>query len=232
MLQISSMANIVIPKEALQFLEQLKKNNTREWFADHKSEFKGLLEEVKKFYEELKELMNSHDTIEKLKMFRIYRDVRFSPDKSPYQPHFAGSFSRAGARLRGGYYLKIKPGESFIATGFWGPEKDDLLRIRKELEQDASEFRKIIGAADFKQLWGELQGEEVKTAPKGFDKGHKDIDLIRKKQFIFVKSFKDKEVLSSDFLEKINISFKAIRPYFDFMSEVLTTNINGESIVN
>ncbi|MBT8185462.1 MAG: DUF2461 domain-containing protein [Eudoraea sp.] len=226
------MANITIPKEALRFLAQLKENNNRDWFADHKSEFQELQAGIKKFYEGLTELMNGHDAIEKLKIFRIYRDVRFSHDKSPYQPHFAGSFSRAGARLRGGYYLKIKPGESFIATGFWGPEKDDLLRIRKELEQDTEEFRQIIGAADFKNVWGELQGEEVKTAPKGFDKSHKDIDLIRKKQFIFVKNFTDQEVLSPDFMDKVNASFKAIRPYFDYMSEVLTTNVNGESIVN
>lgn len=226
------MAITLINKEALLFLEQLKKNNNREWFTEHKNEFKALQTEIKKFYEELKEQMNTHDSIDKLKMFRIYRDVRFSHDKTPYQPHFAGSFSRAGARLRGGYYLKIKPGESFIATGFWGPEKNDLLRIRKELEEDANEFRKIIGTGDFKKIWGELQGEEVKTAPKGFNKEHKDIDLIRKKQFIFVRNFTDKEVLSSDFLNEVNASFKAIRPYFDYMSEVLTTNINGESILS
>ena len=226
------MANIVIPHKALLFLEQLKKNNNREWFADHKTEFKELQAEIKKFYEELKELMNGHDTIEKLKIFRIYRDVRFSHDKSPYQPHFAGSFSRAGARLRGGYYLRIKPGESFIAAGFWNPEKDDLLRIRKELEQDAGEFRRIIKAPDFRKIWGEIQGEGVKTAPKGFDKDHEDIDLIRKKQFIFVRNISDREVLSVDFSNEINKSFKAIRPYFDLMSEILTTNINGESILN
>lgn len=232
MLQNSPMAKTQIPKEALHFLKELKKNNNREWFADHKNEFKELQVQIKQFYEALKEQMGRHDTIEKLKLFRIYRDVRFSHDKTPYQPHFAGSFSRAGARLRGGYYLKIKPGESFIATGFWGPEKNDLLRIRKELEQDANTFRGIIGADDFKNSWGALQGEEVKTAPKGFNKEHKDIDLIRKKQFIFVRNFTDKEVLSSEFLNSVNSSFKAIRPYFDYMSEVLTTNVNGESIVN
>ncbi len=232
MLQISPMENTQIQQEALHFLKELKKNNNREWFTDHKNEFKELQVGIKQFYEALKERMGEHDIIEKLKLFRIYRDVRFSHDKTPYQPHFAGSFSRGGARLRGGYYLKIKPGESFIATGFWGPEKNDLLRIRKELEQDAKAFRKIIGTTDFKKIWGELQGEEVKTAPKGFNKEHKDIDLIRKKQFIFVRNFTDKEVLSSEFLNEVNASFQAIRPYFDYMSEVLTTNVNGESIVS
>lgn len=225
------MAETVVRKEVLQFLVQLKKNNNREWFADHKKEFKALEAGVKGFYNTLFEKMKSHDEIEKLKMFRIYRDVRFSHDKSPYQAHFAGSFSRAGASRRGGYYLRIKPGESFIATGFWGPEKNDLLRIRKELERDATGLRKVISSHPLKAIWGNLQGEEVKTAPKGFDREHPDIDLIRKKQFIFVRSFSDKELVAPKFMEEVNTSFKAIRPYFDLMSEILTTNLNGESLL-
>ena len=225
------MGQTVIRKEVLQFLTQLKKNNNREWFTSHKGAFKALESEVKEFYKELQGQMNTHDTIEKLKMFRIYRDVRFSHDKTPYQSHLAGSFTRAGAKLRGGYYLKIKPQETFIATGFWGPEKNDLLRIRKEFEQEAQEFRKVIDAPALKNIWGDLQGEEVKTAPKGFDKEHPDIDLIKKKQFIFVRNFSDKEVLDPNFINEVDASFKAIRPYFDIMSEILTTDVNGESLL-
>ena len=165
-------------------------------------------------------------------MFRIYRDVRFSKDKTPYKSHFACSFSRMGASRRGGYYLRIKPGDTFLATGFWGPEKEDLFRVRKELALDATEFRAVFNDKTFKSAWGELQGETLKTAPKGFDKEHPDIDLIRHKQFIFVKNFTDKEVLSKDFLKEIDTSFKAIRPFFDLMSSVLTTNLNGESLID
>ena len=226
------MSDLIITSDVLQFLSQLKKNNNREWFAEHKKEFKAVEAKAKGFYNALLENLNGHDDIEKLKMFRIYRDVRFSHDKSPYQPHFAGSFSRAGAHLRGGYYLRIRPGESFIACGFWGPEKNDLLRIRKELEQDASAFRKVIQAAALKKVWGELQGDEVKTAPKGFSKEDPNIDLIRKKSFIFVRNFTDKEVGANNFMKEVNNSFKAIRPYFDLMSEILTTNLNGESLLD
>ena len=84
----------------------------------------------------------------------------------------------------------------------------------------------------FKAVWGELQGDTVKTAPKGFDKTHAEIDLIRHKQFIFVKNFTDEEVLSKDFLNQVSDSFKAIRPFFDLMSAVLTTNLNGESLID
>lgn len=226
------MAATTIPKEVIRFLKELKANNNRDWFAEHKKRFKDVEASAKGFYSALNDRLNDHDEIEKLKMFRIYRDVRFSKDKSPYQPHFAGSFSRAGAHRRGGYYLRVRPGESFIAVGFWQPNPKDLMRIRKEFENDATEFRKIIEDRNFKKIWGQLEGEEVKTAPKGFDKNHPNIDLIRKKAFVFVRNFTDKEVLAPDFIETVDNSYKAIRSYFDYMSDVLTTDLNGESLLN
>ena len=231
-LKYSRMGSAVITKDTLHFLNRLKENNNREWFAEHKKEFKILETGMKEFFTNLMEKMNSHDEIEKLKMFRIYRDVRFSKDKTPYKPHFACSFSRLGAAFRGGYYLRIRPNESFIAAGFWEPNKEDLLRIRKEFEQDTTEIRTILKKPSFKNIWGELVGDEVKTAPKGFDKEHPNIDLIRKKQFIFVRNFSDKEVTSNTFIDEVNKSFEAIRPYFDLMSDVLTTNLNGESLLD
>ncbi|MFC4096808.1 DUF2461 domain-containing protein [Euzebyella saccharophila] len=221
-----------ITKETLQFLNLLKENNNREWFTENKKEFKAHEKQVKEFFLSVQELLQNHDDIEKMKMFRIYRDVRFSKDKTPYKAHFAGSFSRLGAHLRGGYYIQIKPGESFIATGFWAPNKEDLLRIRKEFEQDASEMRDILAHPNFKKIWGNLEGESVKTAPKGFDKNHENIDLIKYKQFVFTRKFSDKEVLSTNFIKQVDESFKAIRPYFNYMSDVLTTNLNGESLLN
>lgn len=221
----------IITTEIFDFLKELNQNNNREWFNENKSRFKTIEADVKKFYNAVKENLERHDKIEKMKMFRIYRDVRFSADKTPYKPHFAGSFSRLGAQLRGGYYLRIKPGETFIATGFWDPNKEDLLRIRKEWETDASELKAILNDKKFKSIWGELQGEGVKTAPKGFDKEHPEIALIRKKQFIFVRNFDDQEVRSKDFIAKVDESFMAIRPYFDLMSSILTTNLNGESLL-
>ena len=226
------MLDSVITEQSLLFLKKLEKNNNRDWFAEHKKAFKNHESEVKSFLQQLQERMQAHDEIEKLKIFRIYRDVRFSANKQPYKTHFAGSFSRAGAQNRGGYYFHIQPGGSFIAAGFWQPNKDDLLRIRKEFELDTTEIRKVITQEAFKKIWGELLGDEVKTAPKGFDKEDPNIDLIKKKQYIFVKNFTDDEVLSPDFLNKVDSAFKAIRPYFDLMSEILTTNLNGESLLN
>ena len=224
--------NESIPREALDFFKRLEKNNNRDWFNEHKKEFKEIETEVKQVYNQIFELLNVHDDIDKLKLFRIYRDVRFSKNKLPYKTHFGGSFHRTKPRLRGGYYLHIQPNnESFIATGFWEPAKEDLLRIRKEFEMDDEEIRDIITKKSFKTVWGDLVGDQVKTAPKGFSKEHKAIDLIRKKQFIFTKKFTDKEVLDSAFVTHVDTAFKAIRPYFDYMSDVLTTDLNGESLI-
>jgi len=221
-----------ITPKTIEFLKKLAKNNNKEWFTEHKPQFKKLEADVKLFFQSLRGKMEKHDQIERLKVFRIYRDVRFSKDKTPYKTQFSASFSRAGAALRGGYYCCIKPGESFIATGFWDPNKEDLYRIRKEWELDASELREIISAKKFKSVWGEMQGDGVKTAPKGFDKEHSNIDLIRKKQFIFVRNFSDNEVLSEKFITEVDKSFQEIRPFFNLMSSILTTNLNGESLID
>lgn len=220
----------MISKDVFSFLKKLQKNNNRDWFHDHKASFKEIELDVKQFYNQLFEHLNQFDSIDTFKVFRIYRDVRFSKNKLPYKTHFGGSFHRTKPELRGGYYLHLAPeNESFIATGFWDPSKEDLLRIRKEFETDSEDIRALIDTPAFKAVWGTVQGDELKSAPRGFDKQDPNIDLIRKKQFIFVRKYSDKAVLSKDFEHQIVESFKVIRPYFDYMSSVLTTNLNGES---
>lgn len=221
-----------ISKTTFNFLKDLKENNNRDWFNEHKPAFKVEQTKVKEFYNTLMERLKTHDEIESLKFFRIYRDVRFSKDKTPYKPHFAGNFVRGTKRLRGGYYLRIKPGESFLAGGFWDPNKDDLLRIRKEFEMDTSEIRAILNNKMFVKHFGKLQGNSLKTAPRGFNKEHPDMDLIRMKQFIVTREFTDEEVLKPNFMEEVEESYKAMRPYFNYMSEILTTDLNGVSIID
>ena len=217
---------------AFQFLTELTNNNNRDWFAEHKNLYDASLKNAKEVFSLMHKNLEEHDEIEKQKIYRIYRDVRFYKDKTPYNPRFAVSYSRSGKHLRGGYFLQIKPGETMLGGGFWQPEKDDLLRIRKEFELDDSEIRDILSEEKFvKYFGGKLEGNELKTAPKGFDKEHKSIDLIRKKGFIAVRRFSDKQVLSKDFVKEVNNSFKAMRPYFNLMSDILTTNLNGETLI-
>jgi uncharacterized protein (TIGR02453 family) len=219
-------------KDLLEFLKRLKENNDRDWFNEQKPVFTKLQTAAKQNFNRVFESLKMHDDVDYVKVFRIYRDVRFSKNKAPYKTHFSGSFHRKKPNLRGGYYLHIQPNDgTFIAVGFWDPSKEDLLRIRKEFEMDDQEIRSIIGNKKFHHVWGDFTGDELKTAPKGFDKEHKAIDLIRKKQFIFTKTYTDAQVLSPDFLEDVNTAFKAIRPYFDYMTDVLNTNINGELLI-
>ncbi len=221
-----------LEKRTLEYLNDLKKNNQREWFKEHKSEFQLAQGNAKDLFQTIRNDLEKHDDIDVFKLYRIYRDVRFSKDKTPYNPHFAGSFSRKGEHLRGGYYLRIRPGESFLAGGFWQPNKEDLFRIRKEFEYSASEIREIINNEPFRSVFGaKLKGEELKTAPRGFGKDHPDVDLIRKKGFVAVRNLSDKEILSKDLIQIVNDSFIALRPFFDYLSEVLTTDLNGESLI-
>lgn len=222
-----------IQKSTFQFLKELSKNNNREWFADHKKTYQKAHQNAKEVFAEIHKNLEKHDLIEKSKMMRIYRDVRFSKDKTPYKPQFGNSYSRLGKELRGGYFIRVKPGETMLAGGFWEPSKEDIFRIRKEIEQDATEIREILQDATYKKYFGSefYSFDELKTAPRGFDKNHPDVDLLRKKGFIAVKNFTDNEVLSSEFINKVDESFKALRPFFNLFSDILTTNLNGESIL-
>ena len=222
-----------IENATLQYLKDLQKNNNRDWFSETKPRYIQAQKNAKEVFSAIHEQLQMHDEIEKSKMMRIYRDVRFSNDKTPYKAHFANSYSRLGKELRGGYFLRIRPGESFLAGGFWEPSKEDLLRIRKEIELDASEIRSILAAKDYQQYFGGKfeSFSELKTAPRGFDKAHKDIDLLRKKGFIASRNFTDAEVLSENFIEEVTKSYKALRPFFNLFSDLLTTNLNGESIL-
>jgi uncharacterized protein (TIGR02453 family) len=226
--------NSLIPKSSIDFLNLLKKHNDRDWFNAHKDKYIEEQSYIEQFADALLMELNSHDVIEtvsgKKSLHRIYRDVRFSKEKTPYNTHWSGSFRRAGKQRRGGYYFHIEPGNSFIAGGFWSPSPEDLKRIRDDFAFDATPLRKILKSKSFISTFGSLQGEQLKTTPKGFDADNAAIDLLRYKQFLVARKFTDKQVLDKSFLKEANQTFKNMRPFFDYMSEVLTTDINGIEI--
>lgn len=225
--------NSVIPESVFSFLNDLKHNNHKDWMDTHRKEYKSNESALKSFYKEVEKELNKTDRIEKLKVFRINRDIRFSKDKTPYNVHRSVSFSRAGERRRGGYYLRIEPGNSAMAGGFFSPEPKDLLRIRKEFEMDDEPIRKILSNAKFDKAFGGFNQEyRVKTAPKGFSKDDPNIDLIRLKSYFVVHPFTDEEVLAVDFKERLVHHYELLRPFFDYMSEVLTTDLNGVSVID
>ena len=221
----------MITSEVLDFLITLSKNNNRDWFESKKEIFKIHQAFTKEVFDLVQLGMSATDNLDKLKMYRIYRDVRFSKDKTPYKDYFSAALSRSGSALRGGYYIHLKPDAAFLAVGFWEPNKEDLFRIRKEIEQDASDFHAFLKGASFKKTWGSFSGETLKTSPKGFDKEHSEIELLRRKNFVFVKTLTNAEILSADFVGNTIKDFNHARPFLDLMSDILTTDINGQPFI-
>lgn len=224
-----------IEKSTLKFLQDLKNNNNREWFNENKKLYQQAHENVIEFADDLLAQLNESDHIEtvsgKKSLFRIYRDVRFSKDKAPYKTNFSGGFKRATAELRGGYYFSIEPGNSMVGGGFWGPNPEDLKLIRSHLAEEPERLREIIESKEFIDAFGQLDGEQVKTAPKGYSKDHPAIDLLRYKQFLIGHTFNDKEITSDNFSSLMADRFNRMRPFFDYMSEILTTDLNGISLI-
>jgi uncharacterized protein (TIGR02453 family) len=235
MSELKNKGKALILSSSFEFLKAVGKNNNRDWFNAHKNDYLRELAHLETFADALLGLLNKHDVIEtpsgKKSLHRIYRDTRFSKEKTPYKTNWSGSFSRATKLRRGGYYFHIEPGNSFIAGGFWGPSPDDLKRIRDEIAYDAAPLRKILKSKNFIATFGSLQGEQVKTTPKGYSAEDPAIDLLRYKQFLLIRKFSDKTVLSNEFLKEADQTFRAMRPFFDYMSEVLTTDVNGISTV-
>lgn len=223
---------IKIQRSNIDILEKLKKNNNREWFNERKAEFLTEQASIEDFASALLTELNLHDVIEtasgKKSLYRIYRDTRFSNDKTPYKTHWSGSFKRAGKNRRGGYYFHIEKGNTFVGGGFWGPSPADLKLIRDDIAFDAQPLRNILNSKDFIASFYQLKGEQLKTTPKGFDAEHPDIDLLRFKQFLLVKKFDDEALLSDNFLQQMGEAFRNMRPFFDYMSSVLSGDANGE----
>lgn len=223
-------SSIKIKKDTIKLLEDIRENNNKPWFVSQRERYLEAQQNVKDFLAHTSEKMGDIDRIEKNKLFRIYRDVRFSKDKTPLNSHWSMSWMREKPYLRGGYYLRLNPEGGFIACGFWSPNSSDLALIRGSIDTDPKAFRKAIAHKSIKNTFGELEGDQVKTSPKGYSKDHPDIDLIRFKQFIFSKTFTRKEIHKEDFAKEVIKTYKSIRPFFDYMSDVLGHNLNGEPL--
>lgn len=229
------MTNSSLLNRPFEFLTELKKNNKREWFNKNKDQYLKAHQQIIDFADLLLAELNKTDIIDtstgKKSLYRIYRDVRFSKDKTPYSTYFGGGFRRATEERRGGYYFHLEPGNTYVGGGFWGPNSADMMHIRKHLQQEPDMLREILASKEFKENFGQLRGEQLKRAPKGFDIDDPAIDLLRFKQYWVRHEFDKKEVMAPDFHKTIVKQFQHMRPFFDYMSEILTTDLNGESVL-
>ena len=215
--------------QTFSFLKELEQNNDRDWFTANKSAYESAKAEVDVFFNDLLRDLGRLDAIKDVKVYRIYRDIRFSKDKTPYKTHFGGIYKRIHPHNRGSLYVQIAPGDSFIGGGFFGPNKEVLFRIRKaiDLEEDLAD---ILNEPALRSTYGEMYGEKLKTVPKGFEKDHERLNLLQYKQFLLIKHYRDEEVQSPGFKEKIVADYKIMLPFLEYMTDVLTMDKNGESL--
>lgn len=220
-------------KEAISFLAKLEKNNNRDWFQANKKEYDSAKRLILSTVETLLKGISTFDKgVEDLKpsscMFRINRDIRFSANKNPYKNNMGAWMSKGGKKSPfSGYYIHIQPSASFIAVGVWMPESQILHAIRQEIHFNHENFRKIINNKDLILKFGQLEGEQLKTSPKGFEADHPAIDLLRFKSFVFTKQFTDKELASDDFAEKCVEAYKSAFPFVKFLNEAIDLGITG-----
>ena len=225
----------MITMKTFDFLEKLKENNNREWFEENRNFYEESYGEMQDLALEVNRLVGRHDHIVELSpkrsIFRIYRDVRFSKDKTPYKEYWGGKVKRDTSLLRGGYYYHVEPGGSFAAAGFWGPSSKDLKLIRSHLAQDHNELDRIHNSDDFRAIFHHgIQGQKLIKSPQGYSMDHQAIYWLQHKQFITQRYFPDDEVLSENFASEIDNTFRAVRPFLNYMSDILTTNLNGEPL--
>lgn len=211
-------------KVLLDFLSELKENNNREWFQEHKTEYQNVLGHFQGLTEQLirqlrlvdKDLpdMNPKDVI-----FRIYRDVRFSPDKSPYKTHFGAIIAEGGRKLQyGGYYLHIEPGASIAAGGVYRPPSDILKKIRRDIHENYEEFEEIINNKEFISTFGRLEGEKLVRPPKGFPADSPAMEWLKLKSYTVFHSLTDDEVCAPDFISRVVSVFSRMTPLIHFLN--------------
>lgn len=216
-----------IKKSTLDFLTALKCNNDRDWLTGNRQMYLNAKDNFESFVREIINEITLFDPLMKgleVKncVFRINRDIRFSNDKSPYKTNF-GAFIVRGGKKNGdkfaGYYFHIEPGKSFMAGGAYIPPAPWLSAIREKISDNPDEFIKILSSKDFTEYFGKLNGEKLKTAPKGYSSDHPQIELLKFKSFLVINEASDKMVLSNDYSDHVLKVFRAMKPLNDYMNE-------------
>lgn len=215
------------PKEMVQFFRSLKRNNRREWFQPRK----GLYEQhVKGPMQELVEALNAglgkfapqYVTDPKKAIFRIYRDTRFSPNKTPYKTNIAAVFSWRGPALgTGGFYFSVSTEEIEVAGGIYRPLPETMFLVRSHIAESHPEMRRILANRKARRLLGELQGDELTRAPKGFDPSHPALDLIKKKDWLLDVTLPPGLATSPQLYREILNRFEAMAPLIDYLNRPL-----------
>ena len=218
----------MLKKETFEFLKKLEKNNNRDWFQAHKKEFEMakadltdftayLIGEISKFDPQISQVLPQEC------VFRIYHDVRFSKDKSPYKTNLGAYISPGGRKsMQPGYYFHVQPGQSFIAGGKHIPDGPETLKLRNAIAKNTAEFLKIVEKKSFREKFGKMGGDKLVKAPKGFDPDHKAIEYLKLKEFMAFTDLKDdKFLISAEFPKYLVKVMKEMYPLVAFLRRAL-----------
>jgi uncharacterized protein (TIGR02453 family) len=214
-------------KPVLTFLNSLQKNNNRPWFEQNRPGYENARALWEGFVDELilglGAIENMKGVTAKDCVMRIYRDVRFSKDKSPYKTGMGASIGPGGKKAyHFQYYLHLEPHDrSMVAGGMYDPETAQLNKFRAAISRDARKFKSIVGEKSFKHYYGELGGDKLKTAPQGYDREHPEIELLRLKQVVAAHHLTDEMVVSPGFAAHVVKACTAIKPFLDYLSSVV-----------
>jgi uncharacterized protein (TIGR02453 family) len=208
----------------LEFLTGLSQHNDRDWFTANKKQYEKAKAEVENFVSQLLPVIGAFDEkVQYLKakdcMFRIFRDVRFAKDKSPYKTNMGAWITAKGRKSPGpGYYVHIQPGESFLAAGIYMPEPEQLKLIRKEIYYNIDEFLTLLNDKNLKKYFGNIDDwDKAKTAPRDFPKDFPHMDILKNRHFTVSCPLTDEQVISEDFTAMVGSAFKAAYPYNQFL---------------
>ena len=213
--------------QILSFLNDLSQHNSRDWFDTNRPAYESARGMFERFIDNLIDEFRTSDNLQGLTakecIFRIYRDVRFSRDKTPYNSNFSAVISPGGKKSRlQGYYVSIEPhGHSMIAGGLHMPSSDQINLFRQEINRDAAAFKAVTGDKDFIEQFGRIEGERLKTAPKGYARDHPEIELLQLKEVVAIHNFPDEQLEAGNFLERVVTVCRTIKPFLDFLNDVL-----------
>lgn len=208
----------------LDFISLLKQNNNREWFSEHKAEY---LEIRQQCFEEIDMLISSiclfdnslAGATHKECTYRIYRDLRFSPDKTPFKTHFGIVLARHGKNCKeAGYYLHIEPGECALYGGVWFPEQKILNFLRHNIHENIEEFVEIMETPAFKENFPKLEGDKLKAMPRGFPKDCPHGEILKMKEFLVRKPYPDDFFDKKGWMEKVTDDIRTLKPFTDFLN--------------
>ena len=225
---------LFVMKKALSFLRELAANNNRDWFHAHKEQYQEALEEVRAFAAGMRNGILSFDPSlagidPRESIFRIYKDIRFSKDKTPYKTHFGTWMTRGGRKSTdAGYYFHLEPGGSFMAAGVHSPPKEQLLLIRQEILYEPKAYLKIINDPLIRNKYQRAGTEDMlKKGPAGFPKDFEYLEELKYKHYVFSKSYTDAEMLHSGFAETLTEDFRGLYPLVEYMNHAMSFTGNG-----